>query len=436
MITRHQSRVAAALAAPLAAAAMALAGCTPAESAPATAPISLTLAASAAGNPTVAVDADGSTAFVAWVEGPEQERNVFVARISADGRPDGEPVRVNATAGDASMHEAAPPQVALGPGGEVYVVWESSYAVEGRRHPASNLRFAPSRDGGQSFGPTVTVNSDAEGLPASHTFHNVAVGPDGAIYVSWLDSRNRDRARAELAGVATGHSAHGHHGHGAAEPELPGSELWLAVSRDGGESFREVAAVDRNVCPCCRTGLATGPDGSVYVVWRKIFEGDVRDIAIARSVDGGTTFSEPVAVHRDGWVFPGCPHVGPTIAVSDDGAVHVAWYTGRDGAQGTYYAVSADGGRTFGAPVGLSTGEWVPPSIARVAVHGDEVWVAWDDRREERDQREVLLARVQGGRVGAPVALRGTMPDLVVARRLRVLAWHQGDAVQLRIAGE
>jgi hypothetical protein len=431
------------LAVPLVAAALASSGCTAAESAPTRAPVSLALGA-AAGNPTVAVAPGEGTVFVAWVEGAEDERNVYLSRLSPVGDRQGEPVRVNTIPGDASMHEAAPPQVALGPAGEVYVVWESSYAVEGRRYPASNLRFARSLDGGRSFGPTITVNSDA-GMPSSHTFHNVAVVPDGAIYVSWLDGRERDRARAELAlgtpakqvGGAGAHAAHGHGAHAsAAEAELPGSELWLAMSRDGGESFQEVAVVDRGVCPCCRTGLATGPDGSVYVVWRKIFEGNVRDIAIARSVDGGATFSEPTPVHRDGWVFPGCPHVGPTVAVADDGNVHVAWYTGKDGEQGTFYASSTDGGRTFSAPLGLLTGEWVPPSIARVATIGDDVWVAWDDRREEKENRTVHLARVEHGRLGKPVVLRGTTPDLAMTQRVRVLAWHRGETVQLHLVGE
>lgn len=416
----------------------AAAGCTAGDARPAREAATLTVAAAMAGNPTVAVDEPRGAVYVAWAQNQGEEVNVLLARYDASGQPDGEPVRVNEVAGDASQHEAAPPQVAVGPNGEVYVVWEQSYPVEGRRHPASNLRFARSTDGGRSFGRTVTINSDADGPPASHTFHNVAVARDGSIYVSWLDSRAKDAARRaqDAARPAAAGGAHAHHGGGSGEAQLPGSELWIAVSRDGGESFEEVAIVDRDVCPCCRTGLATGPDGAVYVVWRKIFAGDVRDIAIARSTDGGATFSEPVPVHRDGWVFPGCPHAGPTIAIDEAGGVHVAWYTGKEGAQGTYYAASTDGGRSFGTPIGLLTGEWVPPSIARVAAAGGSVWLAWDDRREERDQRTVFLARVERGALSTPIALRGTTPDLALAGTLGVLAWQQGDRVQLRYWGE
>jgi hypothetical protein len=397
-----------------------------------------TLAGPGAGNPTVAVDPRDGTVFVAWVDGPEGARDVFLSRAGSDGRAS-EPVRVNEVPGDATLHEAAPPQVALGPGGEVYVAWESAYPVEGRRFNASNLRFARSLDGGTTFGATVTVNSDGDGLPSSHTFHNMAVAPDGSIYLSWIDGRARDRARLELARAST-EAAHAggeaHHGHGGHEADLPGSELWVAVSRDGGSSFREIAVVDRDVCPCCRTGLATGPDGSVYVAWRKIFEGEVRDIAIARSMDGGATFDAPRPVHRDGWVFPGCPHAGPGIAVASDGSVHVAWYTGRDGAAGTYYAASRDGGRTFGAPQPLLVGEWVPPSLATVAAVGDRVWVAWDDRRAEPDKRTIHVARAEGGRLVERSTLAGSVPDLALAAGVRAVAWQQGGGVRLITMGD
>jgi hypothetical protein len=306
--------------------------------------------------------------------------------------------------------------------------------VPGPRFAASDLRFARSTDGGRSFEPAIYVNDDAGGLPATHSFHTMAVGGDGTIYVSWIDTRAKDQARAALvhapsaAGQGDPHAGHG----GDSDAGLPGSELWIARSTDGGRSFSPGVVVDHDICPCCRTGLAVAPDGAVYVVWRKIFDGDVRDIAIARSEDGGRTFSAPAPVHRDGWVFPGCPHAGPSVAVTDDGRVHVAWYTGREGAQGLYYAASSDGGRSFGEPLALVADEWVPPSHVRLAARGSTVWAAWDDRREPKDERRVRLARPDAGRV-EPVRLDapGSTPDLVLGGTRGALAWQSGDAVRL-----
>lgn len=69
------------------------------------------------------------------------------------------------------------------------MIWPNSTPVEGRRFPTSDLRWARSTDGGRTFGPAETVNADAGGVPASHTFHNALVDASGRLVVSWLDSR-------------------------------------------------------------------------------------------------------------------------------------------------------------------------------------------------------------------------------------------------------
>jgi hypothetical protein len=61
------------------------------------------------------------------------------------------------------------------------------------------------------------------------------------------------------------------------------------------------------VCFCCKTAIASGPDGSVYVAWRHIYPPNVRDMAVARSTDGGRTFAPPVRVSTDGWALDGAP---------------------------------------------------------------------------------------------------------------------------------
>lgn len=400
----------------------------------------VTLAERGAGRPTVAADDRTGAAYVAWVADSAGVPGVYLARVGADGAP-GAPVRVNDVPGDASAHDQAPPQVAVGPGGEVYVAWQKSTSVPGRAFAASDLRFARSDDGGRTFSPAVTVNDDAGGLPSSHTFHDLAVAPDGTVYVSWLDSRERDRARAERApadGAAPGgHGGHGAHGARGGEEGLPGSDVRVARSVDGGRSFGPNLVVDGGVCPCCRTSLAVGPDGAVYVAWRKVFEGDVRDVVVARQAPGEDRFSAPVRVHADGWVYPGCPHAGPSVAVDGAGRVHVAWYTGREGRQGLWYAAAEGDALHFGAPTALLTADWVPPSQARLSVRDDGVWAAWEDRR--KDEAKLVLGRLDSsGRIGgvAGGSVRGRLPDLVAAGPERVLAWEDGGAVRVsRIGG-
>lgn len=387
----------------------------------------MTLAEHAAGNPTAAVDPRGGTGFVAWIAAEGGAPNVYLARVDPGGATEA-PVRVNDKAGDAAPHEQAPAQVAAGPDGAVYVLWQNNVKVPGRRFPASDLRFARSVDGGRTFSPAITVNDDAGGVPSSHTFHDLAVAPDGTVWVSWIDSRAKDAARAARPRPASAAPAgHGHKHMG--DDDLPPSEIRIARSTDGGRTFGPGVVVDTAPCPCCRTSLAFGADGSVYLGWRKEYGGDVRDVVVARLAAGEAAFSAPVRVHADAWVFPACPHSGPSLAVDARGRVHVGWYTGREGRQGLWYARSDDLGRTFGTPAALVTGEDVPPSQVALSAYGAEVLAAWDDRPSQG--RRVALARI--GADGAMVRMEGgsgRIPSMEARGDGALVAWHDRQTVR------
>lgn len=392
----------------------------------------VTVAEHAAGNPTAAADPRDGTGLVAWIATEGGVPNVFLARVGADGRP-GATVRVNDRPGDAAPHEQAPAQVAVGPDGAVYVLWQNNTKVPGRRFPASDLRLARSADGGRTFAPAVTVNGDAGGAPSSHTFHDLGVAPDGTVWVSWLDSRQKDAARAARPRPAAQPNASGHghgHRHGAEDENLPPSEVRVARSADGGRTFGPELVVDTAPCPCCRTTLAFGPDGAVYVAWRKEYGGDVRDVVVARLAAGGTAFGAPVRVHADAWVFPACPHAGPSLAVDARGRVHVGWYTGREGRQGLWYARSDDGGRSFGAPAALVAGADVPPSQVSLSARGDEVLAAWDDRAQKGSRRVALARITAAGQLVRVGQVEGRIPALDAHGGGALLAWHDRQTVR------
>lgn len=376
----------------------------------------LTIAEADATHPTVAVDPRDGTVYIAWVGVTEGESNVYLARLDASGSPPragAGPVRVNDVPGDAAPHEQAPAQVRVGPEGEVYVVWQNNTIVPGRRFPASDLRFARSTDGGRSFEPAIYVNDDAGGPPASHTFHDLVVAPDGTIYVSWIDGRDPDR----------------------------GSRIRVARSSDGGRSFGPSTVVDdEEACPCCRTALALGPRGELYIAWRKVFEGSIRDIVLARSTDGGRSFGPPVRVHEDDWDFEACPHAGPAVEVDDGGRIHVAWYTGAEGREGLWYATSDDAAARFSPPRPLLATGWAPPSLIRLALHEGRVWAAWDDRRD--GDRRVVVATVPpaGRRIAARGDVKGTeigrgsAPAVAVGGGVRAVVWLEDGAVRSRVS--
>lgn len=381
-----------------------------------------TLIESGASNPTVATSSNG-VAYVAWVANTDAGSDVLFSK-AMPGEGFTSPIRVNDIPGDAAPHAQAPAQVVAGPGDDVYVLWQNRTDVEWLDFGASDVRFSRSTDGGLTWSPAITVNDNDADTPARNTFHDMTVAADGTILVSWIDARVRDGYRGEVY-RATGTVP--------AVEEEPGTEIRVARSADGGVSFSPSIVLETNSCPCCRTSIATGPDGAVYVSYRKVYGDNIRDIAVARSLDGGKTFEEPVRVHEDNWYIPGCPHAGASLAVDAAGRVHVAWFTGNPDNPGAFYAVSEDGARTFSAPTRLTPAGAV--ATTQVAVAADEsgtVWVAWEEPAGA--QPRVALARVSEGgdleRVDVGNAV-GLVPALDASDPALVLGWLEGESVKV-----
>ena len=100
-----------------------------------------------------------------------------------------------------------------------------------------------------------------------------------------------------------------------------------SITRCGpAPASRSKSPVASNVCFCCKTAVVVrGSD--VFVAWRHLFPGGVRDIAVARSSDGGRTFHDPVRVSEDNWKIDACPDDGPAMTVDESGGLQVTWPT-------------------------------------------------------------------------------------------------------------
>ncbi|MGH7719750.1 MAG: exo-alpha-sialidase [Gemmatimonadaceae bacterium] len=348
--------------------------------------------------PMFAVSPKGTQA-VAWVSAPNGGSDGRLYVRTADTLSE-----LRDELGPIEPHGEAPPKIAFSGDGSLYALYVVGKEVPGRRFPAGALRFARSADGGRSWGAPVTVTDDS--TFGSHNFHALHVARDGVVYVAWLDGR---------------------HGKSAA---------FVTRSADGGRTWepnRRVATGE--ACPCCRTAIATAPDGTVYVAWRAVLPGNVRDIVLARSSDGGATWNEPARVHADDWVFDGCPHAGPSLQVGDDGRLHIAWWTGKEGAAGVFYARSQDGGKTFGEPVPLGMADLSRPAHVQLALGArDVVAASWDDGTRQLPDIALRLSR-DGGRSFAPaqrLSAPGRVagyPVLAIAGDELMVAWSEQSAV-------
>lgn len=221
----------------------------------------------------------------------------------------------------------------------------------------------------------------------------VAVGPEGDVYVVWLDSTDD----GTMKGLA---------------------ELYAVQSEDGGETFSDPTRVATLLEPGFRPRnaffrywggsfpqVAVGPEGEVNVVYTALppeKPTDEGDIYLVRSRDGGEHWRRPVRLNQDD---TDRLQFFPAVDVGPDGVIHVMWGDMRHDPVETryhiYYTRSEDGGQTWGFedpelalrvgdtrvtdyasnpnrgfPYGLFIGDY----FALAAVEGD-AYLVWADTR-------------------------------------------------------
>lgn len=170
-----------------------------------------------------------------------------------------------------------------------------------------------------------------------------------------MPSNARTAARAEL-GLTAAFDGDGRLWIASKAAGEGGDHVVLRHSEDEGRSWSGPITVNARAEAVSADGenrpkLAFGPRGALYVAWTHPtsarFTGDVR---LARSEDGGRTWSAPVNVHRDAQRIT---HRFESMIVDGEGTLWVAWIDKRDAGRGdpaeggaaVYTARSADGGR-------------------------------------------------------------------------------------------
>jgi BNR repeat-like domain len=342
---------------------------------------------------------DANVVHVAWVEEDQNERKVRYTHTSGQGDAFAPAVSVNAPEESPYSRQEAPALDVQGQ--QVYLAWAKMHPQTSAEKPLANeLRLSRSTDGGTSFLPSVLINDD--GLAIVHSFDSLRIGHEAALHVAWIDAREGKKN--------------------------PGT--YVSRSDDHGKTFSKNTKIDDETCVCCRTAVAVAPDGTVYTAWRKIF-GEIKETVVARSVDGGATFSAPVIVGHDRWAYPSCPHRPASLGVDRAGRLYVAWYTeGEDETPAVYVAYSDDRGHTFSQKRMLNASKGTFPDHPQLAVDSaGRVVALWEELSPVR--REVVMSySLDGGRTFSPPKKlnekKGESPSLAAnAAGQIVLAWKE-----------
>lgn len=347
--------------------------------------------------PNLATDNNG-TVFMSWVEptGTDNEFALFYSTLQ-DGKWSN-PERI-ARSNSWFVNWADYPSVTAQNGQPVAAHWLRK--IPGGTY-AYNVNMSLWQDGDWSDAVTPHADSTA----TEHGFVSMVSRDQNSVLAIWLDGRQtHDRADDEYFDFSKAMTLRS-----------------AVINSDGNVS--EKREIDNNVCDCCNTSLAATGDGAI-AAYRNRTEEEIRDIYVSRFQNG--SWSDPVAVHDDGWNIAACPVNGPEIAVRDSTAA-VAWYTGADDRQQVKIAFSDDLGATFSEPIILNSDKAVGRTDIAISEEGT-TYVSWIEEGQELDVlkvgtvssgREVIETRT----VGQVSKSRSSgFPRMVIGREELIFAW-------------
>ncbi|MBK9989859.1 MAG: exo-alpha-sialidase [Verrucomicrobia bacterium] len=283
-------------------------------------------------------------------------------------------------------------------GENLTTVWLTDGPSRTKRGP---LVCARSTDGGRTWQPAATPAND--GTDCDHAFIDLAATPDGAIHALWLDARSGE-----------------------------GKGLISARSRDFGATWSTNRIVDPKTCECCWNILQADQAGVLYGFYRDI---DPRDMTVALSGDGGTTWRSLPPGGAFHWDFKGCPHVGGALAVQGSGAtarLHTLVWTGVAGRSGLHYLTTSAPDFAWSAPVRIGSDRARYSDIA--VTPSGVVAAAWIETTPEGETiLRYQLSRDGGNHwlfaVAVPSAKNGpTHPRLAVIGERFHLFWSATQA--------
>ncbi len=287
-----------------------------------------------------AADASGYV-YAAWQDSRNGDADVYFARSADGGLSFGASQRLGGN--QAVGTSQARPAIALGPRGEIVVVWQD----DRHTYMAFDIFAAVSVDRGQTFSAPVQVDDGPAGAVALSP--SVALDASGAIYVAWQESSGGNGdirlARGSLSPFQFGASVR-------VDDDLEGRGTQASPS------------------------VAVGSLGSVFVAYHDNRTGDA-NVYLATSADGAATFGASVRIDDTGTATTAQGLVSLTTDSLDN--LYAAWQDSRKGYFAIYFAMSTDGGRSFSANVrvfnaGSGAAQTVPDLVVGAA---GTVYVTW-----------------------------------------------------------
>ncbi len=286
-------------------------------------------------------------AYFTFLEYGGPYEGMGVAKTTDGGESWSSPIQASDTAGYLDDKET----VCVDSAGNIYMMWDHFTDTD-----TANLVSTKSTNGGISFQPTQSLGPWEErgGIPY------ITCTPNGTIYASTWDAEEPGPDMIYIT------------------KSIDYGLTWSTPRQINSWGFEDIALI--TVC-------ATDGDHNVYICFAAGTSLD-RDVFVAKSDNGGVSWSEPVQVND---VSVGMQRM-VEMHIDDSDTIHAAWLDARNGEWDIYYSYSNDGGISFSPNIRI-TSEGFPLSFTRPGDYftlrsgpTGKLYIVWTDGRKETDQ--------------------------------------------------
>jgi hypothetical protein len=281
--------------------------------------------------------------YAIWADDTSGNREVLLTRSVDNGRSFDNIKNLSNNTSDSFNQEIAVF------GDTVYVVWLD----QSDEDDETNILLKASGDGGETFGRTVNISSNAN----QETFPKVAAF-EGSVYIAWnmaddtLDERDNEG-------------------------------LFFVRSLDGGNNFDNIIKLNHE--NDFGELQISAFDETVYVAFGGLHSLDVNGVLFTKSNDGGRSFSEPVTIDENGRFVNS---LNVEVSAYDEQFSYVAAQVTVSGNEEILLLEMTGNNST--KVLNLSNNPKISecPSIA---IEGDNIYVVWEDMTP--GNHEILYAK-------------------------------------------
>jgi hypothetical protein len=259
------------------------------------------------------VDMHSNNLYVTWTEydngpnpGLQDSSRIYFSKSTDNGLTFSNPVKINEHDGDCLYLDITDAHPFVGVNGEIYVSFMDSVGIHINKSTDEGITWLPSPPVIDSFGQfrydTVPFVTRVRAMPYGACDRSNGMYR-GNVYLSWCDHRNG----------------------------LTNSDVFFIKSTDGGNSWSNVTKVnsDNTTLHQYRNSMCVDQvTGYIYIVYhdRRNYPGnDTTDIYMARSIDGGNTWTD-FKLSNNGFINDGSVFDGDYIDIcAHNGIVRPIW---------------------------------------------------------------------------------------------------------------